>query len=106
MPAHILVELGTGGVEGRVDLLLSLRAGLLIVVRDLLCLRHGIVIELAHSASLHACEKTAPSNPGIKQLGGRGSRGFESLPLRHYNALARLSRVEFARSGVHPCRIL
>src|SRR6185437_14023389 len=35
---------------------------------DRLCRGGAAVKNLAHSASLHACEKTAPSNPGIKHL--------------------------------------
>lgn len=40
------------------------------------CRRCAPVVNLAHSASFHACEKTAPSKPGIKQLG--------HWPLPHY----------------------
>lgn len=51
MPGHMLVVLGTGvafdgRVEGRVDVRLRLRLGLEAVIRDLLSLRHGVVVEL------------------------------------------------------------
>ena len=36
---------------------------------DCRCLCGDAMENLAQSASLHSCEKTAPSNPGIKQLG-------------------------------------
>jgi hypothetical protein len=36
---------------------------------DRLCRCGAPVENLAHSASFHVCEETAPSNPGIKQLG-------------------------------------
>ena len=36
---------------------------------DRLCRGGAAVKNLAHSASFHAWEKTAPSNPGIKHLG-------------------------------------
>jgi hypothetical protein len=35
---------------------------------DCLSRRGAAVEKLAHSASFHSGEKTAPSNPGIKQL--------------------------------------
>jgi hypothetical protein len=36
---------------------------------DRRCRRGAAVENLSHSASFHSVEKTAPSKPGIKQLG-------------------------------------
>jgi hypothetical protein len=36
---------------------------------DRRCRRGAAVKNLSHSASFHSVEKTAPSKPGIKQLG-------------------------------------
>ena len=38
---------------------------------DCRCRRGAPVLNLAHSASFHSREKTAPSNPGIKHLDHR-----------------------------------
>ncbi|MGE3993884.1 hypothetical protein, partial [Pseudorhodoplanes sp.] len=35
---------------------------------DCRCRRGAPVVNLAHSASFHSCEKIAPSNAGIKHL--------------------------------------
>jgi hypothetical protein len=50
------------------------RIGLTMLYRstDCLCRCGAVVKNLAHSASLHANEKTAPSKPGIKHLVVRG----------------------------------
>jgi hypothetical protein len=49
---------------------------------DCRCRRGAAVLNLAHSASFHSREKTAPSNPGIKQLAAKMARIVWTL-LRH-----------------------
>jgi hypothetical protein len=46
---------------------------------DRLCRSGAAVKNLAHSASLHANEKTAPSKPGIKHLGASFARKVMKL---------------------------
>src|SRR6478752_5838574 len=45
-----------------------------------LCRRGAPMVNLAHSASFHSREKTAPSKPGIKQLAASASNPCRSSP--------------------------
>ena len=56
--------------------------------------RCGAAMEnLAHSASFHSREKTAPSNPGIKHLGlGFGSLRTAKRTLAGYEAMAMIRK--------------
>jgi hypothetical protein len=61
--------------------------------------RGAPVRNLAHSASFHSREKTAPSNPGIKQVGGIHKGGIR---LKLSDARAAGARPRSARSPTAP----